>query len=63
MELGPEVVSLLEKCPHFRGCYVQISMELGLEDMSLIFQGVLIREVPQYTVYRTYQLTSVHTES
>ena len=23
MELGPEGVSLLERCPHFRGCYVQ----------------------------------------
>ena len=22
-ELGPENVSLLERCPHFRGCYVQ----------------------------------------
>ena len=24
MELGPEDVSLLERCPHFRGWYVQI---------------------------------------
>ena len=24
----PEDVSLLERCPHFRGCYVQASMEL-----------------------------------
>ena len=24
---GPEDVSLLERCPHFRGCYVQASME------------------------------------
>ena len=23
MEFGPEDVSLLERCPHFRGCYVQ----------------------------------------
>ena len=29
MELGPEAVSLLERCPHFRGWYVQASMELG----------------------------------
>ena len=29
MELGPEDVSLLERCPHFRECYVQASMELG----------------------------------
>ena len=25
-EFGPEDVSLLERCPHFRGCYVQASM-------------------------------------
>ena len=36
MELGPEYVSLLERCPHFRGCYVQASMELGPEDVSLL---------------------------
>ena len=35
-ELGPEDVSLLERCPHFRGCYVQASMELGPEDVSLL---------------------------
>ena len=34
--LGPEDVSLLERCPHFRGWYVQASMELGPEDMSLL---------------------------
>ena len=28
IEFGPEDVSLLERCPHFRGCYVQASMEL-----------------------------------
>ena len=33
MELGPEDVSLLERC---RGCYVQASMELGPEDVSLL---------------------------
>ena len=36
MGLGPEDVSLLERCPHFRGCYVQALMELGPEDMSLL---------------------------
>ena len=36
MELGPEDVSLLERCPHFRGCYVQASMKLGPEDASLL---------------------------
>ena len=28
--------SLLERCPHFSGCYVQASMELGPEDVSLL---------------------------
>ena len=28
-EVGPEDVSLLERCLHFRGWYVQASMELG----------------------------------
>ena len=32
-----------ERCPHFRGCYVQASMELGPEDVSLL-GGVLISE-------------------
>ena len=38
MELGPEDMSLLERCPHFRGCctYVQASMELGPEIVSLL---------------------------
>ena len=29
--VGPEDVSPLERCPHFRGCYVQASMELDLK--------------------------------
>ena len=33
---GGEDVSLLERCPHFGGCYVQDSVELGPEDMSLL---------------------------
>ena len=46
MELGPEDMSLLERCPHFRGWYVQASMELGPEDVSLLercphFRGYL----------------------
>ena len=46
MVLGPEDVSLLERCPHFRGCYVQASMVLGPEDVSLLercphFSGVM----------------------
>ena len=28
--------SLLERCPHFRGWYVQASMELEPEDVSLL---------------------------
>ena len=34
MELGPEDVSLLERCPHFRGCYVFNGV--GPEDVSLL---------------------------
>ena len=34
--VGTEDVSLLERCPHFRGWYVQTSMELGPEDVSLL---------------------------
>ena len=44
MELGPEDVSLLERCPHFRGCYVQVSMELGPEDVSLLERSPHFRE-------------------
>ena len=29
-------MSLLERCPHFLGCYVQASVELGPEDVSLL---------------------------
>ena len=36
IELGPEDVSLLERCPHFRGWYVPASVELGPEDVSLL---------------------------
>ena len=36
MELGPEDVSLLERCPHFRQCYAQVSVELGPEAVSLL---------------------------
>ena len=46
MELGPEDVSLLERCPHFRGCSVQASIELGPEYVPLLercphFRGCL----------------------
>ena len=30
------LVREMEKCPHFRGCYVQASMELGPEDVFLL---------------------------
>ena len=36
LQLGPKDVSLLERCPHFRGCCVRTSMELGPEDVSLL---------------------------
>ena len=29
-------MSLLERCPHFRGWYVQASMELVPEDVSIL---------------------------
>ena len=29
--VGPEDVSLLERCPHFRGCCVQASVEWDLK--------------------------------
>ena len=35
-ELGPEDVSLLERCPHFRGWYVQASKKLEPKDVSLL---------------------------
>ena len=38
-------MSLLERSPHFRGCYVQTSMELGSEDVSLLERCVLISGV------------------
>ena len=37
------IISLLERCPHFRGCYVQASMELGPED-----NYIPIREVSSF---------------
>ena len=54
MELGTEDVSLLERCPHFRDCYVQTSMELGTEDVSLLeecphFRVTQLENVPLYT--------------
>ena len=36
LKVPAEDVSLLERCPHFRGWYVQASMELGPEDVSLL---------------------------
>ena len=53
MELGPEDVSLLERCPHFRGWYVQASMELGPEDVSLLersphFRGWYVQKVSNF---------------
>ena len=39
MELGPEDVSLLERCPHFSGCYVQASC-VPIREVSS-FQRVL----------------------
>ena len=46
-ELRPEDVSLLERCPHFRGWYVQ---DFGPEDESLLerfphFRGWYVQEL------------------
>ena len=51
VKLGPEDVSLLERCPHFRGCYVQASFQRVLctgfngepEDVSLLEMCTRIR--------------------
>ena len=53
--LGPEDVSLLERYPHFRGCYVQASMELRPEDVSLLercphFRGCYVQASLEYNV-------------
>ena len=66
-------MSLLERCPHFRGCYLQASMELGLEDMSLLercphFRGCYVQasmelgpeDVPS-TVYMSFKQHSHYT--
>ena len=44
-ELGPEDMSLLERCPHFGGCYVQSSIEFGPEDVFLL------ERCPHYVVW------------
>ena len=41
---------MLERCPHFRGCYVQASMELRPEDESLLkrrphFRGCYVQKM------------------
>ena len=33
-------MSLFERCSHFRGGYVQASVELGPEDVSLLYREV-----------------------
>ena len=34
--LGQKKVSLCERCPHFRGCHIQTSLEMRPEDVSLL---------------------------
>ena len=45
----PEDLSLLDRCPHFKGCYAQTSMELEPEDASIRhvspFRRVLVHMV------------------
>ena len=67
MELGPEDVSLLERCPHFRGWYVQASMELGPEDVSSLercphFRGWYVQDSmelgPETILFTQYHIHS-----
>ena len=53
-------MSLLERCPHFRGCYVQASKELGPEDVSLLercphFIGMYIHALASCVKVTLYQ--------
>ena len=43
--LHQRIQELIERCPHFRGCYVQASMELGPEDVSLYIREVSSMEL------------------
>ena len=56
MELGPKDVSLLEKCPHFRGhyVYVQVSVELG-QDVSLLERCPHFRDTCIYVSISSFQ--------
>ena len=63
---GPEDVSLLERCPHFRGCYVQASMELGPEDVSLLercphFRGCYVQALVELGPEVLYNVCKSHT--
>ena len=54
---------LLERCPHFRGCYVQASMELGPEDVSLLERCPHFRGCYVYTGFNgngTLQCAPIH---
>ena len=56
IELGPEDVSLLERCPHFRGCYVQgpvirILQKADLDRLS--HSSLFYREVALETLSTT----------
>ena len=52
MKLGPEDMSLIEKCPCFRGCYVQASV---LENVPLL------ERCPHFMYMYTYIHTGVRT--
>ena len=47
-------IYLLERCPHFRGCYVQSSIELGPEDVY-----IPIREVSSFQRVCEVEYTSL----
>ena len=68
---SPLCVSVLKapECPHFRGCYVQASMELGPEDVSLLercphFRGCYVQasmeKMCPYNIYILYIFSVDH---
>ena len=54
-------MSLLKRCPHFRGCCVQASMELGPEDMSLLERCPHFRRVLYYVHASKMHIAMVQT--
>ena len=73
MELGPEDVSPLERCPHFRGCYVQLLLNhmhisyATLQEQTLELYKVCLDLIQSYTKsntgkYRSGRQSSIEEE-